>query len=47
MESSHRSRISFGKRAVFKVVTKLFENKFDLYLPLVDDHGVYAIIKKW
>jgi hypothetical protein len=45
MDLSHRSRISFGKRVEFKVIAKLLENKFDIYLPLVDDHGVDAIIK--
>lgn len=45
MKLSHRSRISFGKRAELKVITKLLENKFDVCLPLVDDHAVDAVIK--
>ena len=45
MSLTHRSRVSFGKRAEFKVIAKLLENKFDVYIPLVDDHGVDAIIK--
>ena len=45
MKLSQRSRISFGKRAEFKVIPKLLENKFDVYLPLVDDHWVDTIIK--
>lgn len=45
MSLTHRSRVSFGKRAEFKVIAKLLENKFDVYIPLVDDHCVDAIIK--
>jgi hypothetical protein len=45
MKLAHRSRISFGKRAEFKVIARLLENNFDVYLPLVDDHGVDAIVK--
>ena len=37
---------SFGKRMEYSIIGELLLQKYDVYIPLVDDHGVDAIIKK-
>ena len=37
---------SFGKRIEYSIIGELLLQKYDVYVPLVDDHGVDAIIKK-
>lgn len=37
---------SFGKRMEFSIIGELLMQKLDVYTPLVDDHGVDAVIKK-
>ena len=37
---------SFGKRMEYFLVGKMLMEKLDVYLPLVDDHGVDCVIKK-
>lgn len=37
---------SFGKRMEYNIIGELLSEGLDVYVPLVDDHGVDAIIKK-
>lgn len=46
MGISFRDSASFGKRMEYNLVGKMLMEGLDVYLPLVDDHGVDCIIKK-
>ncbi|MBR5683982.1 MAG: hypothetical protein IKW96_12025 [Ruminococcus sp.] len=46
MGISFRDSASFGKRMEYNLVGQMLMEGLDVYLPLVDDHGVDCIIKK-
>lgn len=46
MGISFRHSAGFGKRMEYKIVGDMLIEGLDVYLPLVDDHGVDAVIKK-
>ncbi len=41
-----RNTAGFGKRMEYNLVGKMLMEGLDVYLPLVDDHGVDCVIKK-
>lgn len=41
-----RNSAGFGKRMEYNLVGKMLMEGLDVYLPLVDDHGVDCVIKK-
>lgn len=41
-----RDTCSFGKRIEYTIIGDLLMEGFDVYVPLVDDHGVDCIVKK-
>jgi len=45
-KKSFRNLASFGKRIEFYLIGLMLKEGLDLYLPLVDDHGVDAVLKK-
>ena len=46
MVFSFRDTASFGKRMEYNLIGKMLMEGLDVYLPLVDDHGVDCVIKK-
>ena len=46
MGISFRHSAGFGKRMEYKLVGQMLMEGLDVYLPLVDDHGVDCVIKK-
>ena len=46
MGLSFRDSASFGKRMEYELIGKMLMEKLDVYVPLVDDHGVDCVIKK-
>lgn len=46
MGVSFRHTAGFGKRMEYNLIGKMLMEGLDVYLPLVDDHGVDCIIKK-
>ena len=46
MSISFRHSAGFGKRMEYNIIGKMLMEGLDVYIPLVDDHGVDAIIKK-
>lgn len=46
MGISFRHSAGFGKRMEYNLVGKMLMEGLDVYLPLVDDHGVDAVIKR-
>ena len=46
MGISFRHSAGFGKRMEYSIVGKMLMEGLDVYLPLVDDHGVDCVIKK-
>lgn len=46
MDVSFRHSAGFGKRMEYNLVGKMLMEGLDVYLPLVDDHGVDCVIKK-
>lgn len=46
MGIAFRHSAGFGKRMEYNLVGKMLMEGLDVYLPLVDDHGVDCIIKK-
>ena len=46
MGISFRHSAGFGKRMEYYIVGKMLMEGLDVYLPLVDDHGVDCVIKK-
>ena len=41
-----RDSASFGKRMEYYLVGQMLMEKLDVYMPLVDDHGVDCVIEK-
>lgn len=46
MGLSFRHSAGFGKRVEYKLIGDMLMEGLDVYVPLVDDHGVDAVIKK-
>lgn len=46
MGISFKHSAGFGKRMEYNLVGKMLMEGLDVYLPLVDDHGVDCVIKK-
>lgn len=46
MSKSFRSSAAFGKRIEFYVVGLMLKEGLDVYLPLVDDNAVDAVVKR-
>ena len=46
MGVSFRHSAGFGKRIEYYLIGKMLMEGLDVYLPLVDDHGVDCVIKK-
>lgn len=46
MGISFRHSAGFGKRVEYNIIGKMLMEGLDVYLPLIDDHGVDCIIKK-
>jgi hypothetical protein len=48
MAASHpfRDSASFGKRIEYWVIGRMLKEGMDVYVPLVDDHAVDAIVKR-
>ena len=46
MGVSFRHSAGFGKRMEYNLIGKMLMEGLDVYVPLVDDHGVDAVIKK-
>ena len=45
INKKYRDSSSFGKRMEYNIIGELLTEGLDVYTPLVDDHGVDAIIK--
>ena len=41
----YRDSASFGKRIEYIIFEKLLNENFDVFIPLVDDHGVDCVVK--
>ncbi|HKB44733.1 MAG TPA: hypothetical protein VKC90_10090 [Chitinophagaceae bacterium] len=46
MSKTFRHNAGFGKRMEFFVISKMLEQGLDVYIPLVDDFGIDAIVRK-
>ena len=46
MGISFRHSAGFGKRMEYNLVGKMLMEGLDVYMPLIDDHGVDCVIKK-
>ncbi len=46
MGTSFRHSAGFGKRMEYNLVGKMLMEGLDVYLPLVDDHGVDCVMKR-
>ncbi len=46
MSNTFRHNAGFGKRMEFFVISKMLEQGLDVYIPLVDDFGIDAVIRK-
>ena len=46
MRQTFRNIASFGKRIEYWIIGKMLMEGLDVYIPMVDDHGVDCIIKK-
>lgn len=46
MGMSFKDSASFGKRMEYYLVGQMLMEKLDVYMPLVDDHGVDRVIEK-
>ena len=42
---SYRDTASFGKRMEYKIISEMLNQGLDVYIPLVDDHGVDCVVK--
>ncbi len=45
MGIAYRSSASFGKRIEYNIIGKMLMEGLDVYVPLVDDHGVDCVVK--
>ena len=41
-----RHNVGFGKRMEYFVISKMLEQGLDVYIPLIDDNGIDAVIRK-
>ncbi|MES2382523.1 MAG: hypothetical protein V4538_15860 [Bacteroidota bacterium] len=46
MSNTFRHNASFGKRMEYFVISKMLEQGLDVYIPLIDDFGIDAIVRK-
>jgi len=46
MSNTFSHNAGFGKRMEFFVISKMLEQGLDVYIPLVDDFGIDAIVRK-
>lgn len=46
VEKSFRNSAAFGKRIEYWIIGRMLKEGLDVYIPLVDDHAVDAIIKR-
>lgn len=46
MTNTFRHNAGFGKRMEYYVISKMLEQGLDVYIPLVDDFGIDAVIRK-
>jgi hypothetical protein len=46
MNFTFRHSAGFGKRMEYNIIGKMLMEGLDVYVPLVDDHGVDCVIKK-
>ena len=46
MGKSFRSSAAFGKRIEYWIIGNMLKEGLDVYIPLVDDHAVDAIVKR-
>lgn len=44
--SSFRNSAAFGKRMEYYIIGRMLKEGLDVYVPLVDDHAVDAIVKR-
>ena len=44
--TSFRNSAAFGKRMEYWIIGKMLKDGLDVYIPLVDDHAVDAIVKR-
>jgi hypothetical protein len=46
MSNTFRHIAAFGKRMEYFVISKMLEQGLDVYIPLVDDFGIDAVVRK-
>ena len=46
MTKIFRHNDGFGKRMEYFVISKMLEQGLDVYIPLIDDNGIDAVIRK-
>lgn len=46
MSKIFRHNAGFGKRMEYFVISKMLEQGLDVYIPLIDDNGIDAVIRK-
>lgn len=45
-QKSFRNSAAFGKRIEYWIIGRMLKEGLDVYIPLVDDHAVDAIVKR-
>lgn len=45
-DTSFRHTASFGKRMEYVIIAKMLKEGLDVYVPLVDDNGIDAVVRK-
>lgn len=46
MSNTFRHNAGFGKRMEYYVISKMLEQGLDVYIPLIDDFAIDAIVRK-
>jgi len=46
MSNSFRHNAGFGKRMEYYVISKMLEQGLDVYIPLIDDFAIDAVVRK-
>jgi hypothetical protein len=46
MNSEFRHKASFGRRMEYYVISKMLEQGLDVYIPLIDDFAIDAVVRK-
>lgn len=46
MSKAFRHSAGFGKRMEYFVISKMLEQGLDVYIPLIDDFGIDAVVRK-